>query len=129
MVNFYFIYFLLHVEELNFCFQFFTFNCNFDFFYQWWQIIKRNVVLFTKKKRLRVGGDERMIMSGLIYVCDRKSFTDSITCVGVKPIFFWQSFLPDFFLQLQQLPRLPPSSYQRFSPVTIFPLSLTAVKN
>ena len=37
---FYFIYFLLHVEELNFCFQFFSFNCNFDFFYQWWQINK-----------------------------------------------------------------------------------------
>ena len=51
LVNFYFIYFLLHVEELSFCFQFFTFNCNFDFFYQWWQIIKRNVVLFTKKVR------------------------------------------------------------------------------
>ena len=31
--NFYFIYLLLHVEELNFCFQFFSFNCNFDFFF------------------------------------------------------------------------------------------------
>ena len=35
LANFYFIYiyFLLHVEELSFCFQFFSFNCNFDFFY------------------------------------------------------------------------------------------------
>ena len=41
-----------------------------------------------EKSAMRAGDDERMIMSGLIYVCDRKSFTDSITCVGVKPVFF-----------------------------------------
>ena len=32
LVNFCFIYFLLHDEELSFYFQFFSFNCNFDFF-------------------------------------------------------------------------------------------------
>ena len=49
LMNFYFIYFLLHVVELRVCFHFFPFNSNFDFFYQWWQIIKQNTVLFTKK--------------------------------------------------------------------------------
>ena len=34
LVNFYFIYFLLHVQELSFCFQFFSFNNNFDFIYE-----------------------------------------------------------------------------------------------
>ena len=55
----------LHVEELSFCFQFF-FNCNLDFFYQWQQIIKRNMVLFTKKSRCGwVMMNEWLIMSGL----------------------------------------------------------------
>ena len=34
VMNFRFIWFFLHVDELNFCFQFFSFNCNFDFFYK-----------------------------------------------------------------------------------------------
>ena len=66
LVNFYFIYFLVHVKETSFCFKFFSFNCNFDFFYQWWQIIKRNLVLFPKKSRYwRVRIDEWLIMNGL----------------------------------------------------------------
>ena len=66
LVNFYFIYFLLHVAELSFCFQFFSFNCNFDFFYQWQQIIKWNAVLFTKKLRCGwVMMNNWLIMSGL----------------------------------------------------------------
>ena len=32
LVNFFFIYFLLHVEESSFCYQFFSFNYNLDFF-------------------------------------------------------------------------------------------------
>ena len=32
LVNFYFIYFLLHVAELSFSFQFLSFTFNFDFF-------------------------------------------------------------------------------------------------
>ena len=67
LVKFYFIYFLFHVEELSFCFQFFSFNCNFDFFYQWLQIIKQNAVLFTKNLRCgRVMMKEWLIMSGLM---------------------------------------------------------------
>ena len=66
LVNFYFIYFLLHIAELSFCFQFFSFNCNLDFFYQWRQIIKWNAVLFTKKLWCGwVMMNKRLIMSGL----------------------------------------------------------------
>ena len=32
LVNFCLTYFLLHVKELSFCFQFCFFNCNFDIF-------------------------------------------------------------------------------------------------
>ena len=31
-MNFYFTYFLSHVKESSFCFQFYFFNCNFDNF-------------------------------------------------------------------------------------------------
>ena len=65
LVNFDFIHFLFLVKELSFRPQFFFFN--FDFFYQWWQIIKRNAVLFTKKLRCgRVMVNEWLIMSGLM---------------------------------------------------------------
>ena len=66
LVDFYFISFLLRVEELSFCFQFFPFNCNFDFFYHWWQIIKWNAVFFTKNLRCgQVMMNEWLIISGL----------------------------------------------------------------
>ena len=32
-MNFCYIFFLFHFDELSFCFQFFSVNCNFDFFY------------------------------------------------------------------------------------------------
>ena len=35
--------------RINFLISFFFFNCNFDFFYQQWQIIKQNTILFMKK--------------------------------------------------------------------------------
>ena len=64
----YFIYFLLHVTELSFCFQFFLLIAILIFFNQWWQIIKRNAVLFTKKLRSgKVMMNEWLIMSGFIY--------------------------------------------------------------
>ena len=67
LVNLYYIYFLLHVEELSFCFQFFSFNWNFHFFNQWSQIIKRNAILFTKNSGCgRVTINEWLIMSDLI---------------------------------------------------------------
>ena len=48
----------------------FFFNWNLDFCYQWWQIIKRNAVLFTKKSRYgRVMMNEWLIMSGLMWLC------------------------------------------------------------
>ena len=63
----YFIYFLLHVTELSFCFQFFLLIAILIFFNQWWQIIKRNAVLFTKKLRSgKVMMNEWLIMSGFI---------------------------------------------------------------
>ena len=66
LVNFYFIYFLLHVEELIFCFQFFSFNCNFDFLSV--MTNKQNVVLFLKKLQCRrVMWNEWLIMSGHIF--------------------------------------------------------------
>ena len=61
LVKLYFIYFPLHVEK-------FLFNCNFDFCYQWWQIVKWNMVLFTKKSRCGwVMMNKWFIMSGLTY--------------------------------------------------------------
>ena len=66
-MNFYFIYFLLQVEELSFCFQFLSFNCNW-YFYHWWKIIKQNAVLFTEKSRYRrVMMNRWFIASGLKY--------------------------------------------------------------
>ena len=71
----YFIYFI-HIFHLfsfacyriKFLLSIFSFNCNFDFFNQWWQIIKRNAVLFTKKLRSgKVMMNEWLIMSGFIY--------------------------------------------------------------
>ena len=65
LVNFDLIYFLLHVEELSFCFQFFSFNDTFDSFYQWWQIINQNAVLFTKNGDAQVMMNKWLIMNGL----------------------------------------------------------------
>ena len=63
----YFIYFLLHAEELIFCFHSFLLIAILIFFNQWWQIIKQNAVLSTKKSRCkRVMMNEWLIMSGLI---------------------------------------------------------------
>ena len=54
--------------RISFCFQFFSFKCYFDFFYQWWQIIKRNAALFTKKSQCGWAMmNEWSIMSGLIW--------------------------------------------------------------
>ena len=45
------------------------FNCNFDFLYRWWQIIKRSAVLITKKSRCgRVMMNEWLIMNYLKYI-------------------------------------------------------------
>ena len=68
-MNFCFIYFVLHVEQLSFYFQYLSFNCNFDFFNQWWQVIKQNAVLFTKKLLCGwVMTNKVLIMSALSFI-------------------------------------------------------------
>ena len=60
LVNFYFIYFLLHVEELRMCFQLFSCNCDFDFFIS--DDKKSNEMqYYLRKTAMRAGDDERMI--------------------------------------------------------------------
>ena len=70
LVNFCFIYFLLNVEELSYCFSFFSFNRNFDFFLSVMTNIKTKCGIIYKKKKkkipMRACDDERMIMSGLM---------------------------------------------------------------
>ena len=58
--EFYFICFLLHVEELSFCFQCFSFNCNLDFL----SVMTNNQTkcsIIYEKIAMRVGDGERMI--------------------------------------------------------------------
>ena len=69
LMNFYFSV-SFFFKELSLCFQFFFQFQFWFFFYQWWQIIKQNVVLF--KKILRCGWvmmNEWLIMSGDTYIC------------------------------------------------------------
>ena len=59
LVNFYFIYFLLYVEELHFCFQFFSFNW---FFFL--SVMTNNQTkwgIIYEKISMRADDDERMI--------------------------------------------------------------------
>ena len=58
LVNFYFIYFLLLVEEISFCFQIFSFSCNFDFMMTNNQ---RKCVNIYEKIAMRAGDAERMV--------------------------------------------------------------------
>ena len=57
LVNFYFIYFLLHVEELSFCFHFFLLIAILIFLSL---MIKKCGILY-EKTAVRVGDDEWMI--------------------------------------------------------------------
>ena len=61
LVNFYFIYFLSHVEELSFCFQFCSFNCNFDFFLSVMTNNQTKYGIIYEKIAMWAGDDERMI--------------------------------------------------------------------
>ena len=62
LVNFYLIYFLLHVEELSFCFQFFLIAI----FILLVMTNKQNAVLFTNQSRCGwVMMNEWLILSGL----------------------------------------------------------------
>ena len=60
LVDFYFISFLLRVEELSFCFQFFPFNSNFDFFLSVMPNNQMKCGIFYEKIAMRSGDDERM---------------------------------------------------------------------
>ena len=64
LVNFYFIYFLLDVEELSFCFQFLLIG-NFDFLLSVMANNQTKCGIIYEKIAMRPGDDERMIMSGL----------------------------------------------------------------
>ena len=61
LVNFSFIYFLLHVEELSFCFRFSSVNCNFDFFLSVMTNNQTKCGITYEKISMRAGDDERMI--------------------------------------------------------------------
>ena len=105
LVNFFFIYFLLHVEESSFCYQFFSFNYNLDFFYQWWQTIKQNGVFFTKNLRcgLVMMMNKWLIMRGLtnlivIYFCEL-IFRCCISVTFCLDLFSWMEKLTITFVK------------------------------
>ena len=60
-VNFYFIYFLLHVAELSFCFQYFSFSFNFDIFLSVATNNQTKCGIIYEKIAMRAGDDEQMI--------------------------------------------------------------------
>ena len=67
LVNFFFIYFLLHVQELSFCFQLFSFNCNLDFL----SVIRNNqnkCAIIYEKNMMLEGDDELRINYEWTYV-------------------------------------------------------------
>ena len=62
LVNLYFIYFLLKNQVS--AFNFFAFNCNFDFFFLFSSVMTNNQTkpcIIYKKIAMRADGDERMI--------------------------------------------------------------------
>ena len=61
LVNFYFIYFLLHFEELSFCFRFSSVNYNFDFFLSVTTNNQTKRGITYEKITMWAGDDERMI--------------------------------------------------------------------
>ena len=62
LVNFFFIFLVfLHVEELRFYFQFFSFNCSLDFFLSVMINNQTECGIIDKKIAMRAGDNERMI--------------------------------------------------------------------